>query len=75
MTPLIECLSTPKELLYFSKFFKEILRDMNGSERLIKILLERGNDNIHWQRTKFRPMLQAIRDIILWRSRAKRILK
>ncbi|XP_033168800.1 aminopeptidase N [Drosophila mauritiana] len=75
MTPLIECLSTPKELLYFSKFFKEILRDMNGSERLIKILLERGNDNIHWQRTKFRPMLQAIRDIILWRSRTKRILK
>ncbi|XP_043661164.1 aminopeptidase Ey [Drosophila teissieri] len=69
MRPLIECMSTPQEMLFFSKFFEEILRDMHGSERLIRILMERGNDNIHWQRTKLRPMLQAIRDIILWRTR------
>uniref|UniRef100_A0A6P4F3G2 Aminopeptidase n=1 Tax=Drosophila rhopaloa TaxID=1041015 RepID=A0A6P4F3G2_DRORH len=68
MRPLVECLSTSRELNFFSKFFKTILRDMDGMERLIKILMERGSDNIHWERTKFRPMMMAIRDIILWRS-------
>ncbi|KAI8034987.1 hypothetical protein M5D96_012210 [Drosophila gunungcola] len=67
MRPLAECLSTPKELSFISEFFKTILKDMHGMKRLTKILLERGSDNIHWQRTKFRPMMRAIRDIITWR--------
>ncbi|KAH8368213.1 hypothetical protein KR084_008558 [Drosophila pseudotakahashii] len=68
LRPLIERLSTPQELEFFSQFFHTNLRDMHGMEQLIKILLERGSDNMHWQRTKFRPMLKAIRDIILWRG-------
>ncbi|XP_017119393.1 aminopeptidase N [Drosophila elegans] len=67
MRPLAECLSTPKELSFIREFFKTILKDMLGMMRLTKILLERSSDNIHWQRTKFRPMMRAIRDIISWR--------
>ncbi|XP_017074500.1 aminopeptidase Ey [Drosophila eugracilis] len=68
MRPLIECLSSSKDLNFLSQFLNKILRDMSGAEGMIKILLERGSDNIHWQTTKFRPMLTAIRNIILWRS-------
>ncbi|XP_017045746.1 aminopeptidase N isoform X2 [Drosophila ficusphila] len=68
LRPLLEGLSTQKELEFFRTFFKEFLGDMTGIDRLIKVLLERGNDNVHWQRTKYRPMLNAIQDIIFWRK-------
>ncbi|XP_016951841.1 thyrotropin-releasing hormone-degrading ectoenzyme isoform X3 [Drosophila biarmipes] len=69
LRPLVERLSNAKELDFFTNYFKEILQDMHGMDQMIRILLERGSDNIHWQRTKFRAMLKAIRDIILWKGR------
>jgi len=73
LRPLVERLSTAQELDFFSNYFKEILQDMHGMDQMIRILLERGSDNIHWERTKFRSMLRAIRDIILWRDRGNSV--
>ncbi|KAH8276019.1 hypothetical protein KR018_012517 [Drosophila ironensis] len=68
LTPLLESVTTEVEIQFFEKFFAESLGDMVGIERFTRQLLELGNNNIHWHRTKYDAMLKAMGDISLWKD-------
>ncbi|XP_030381815.1 aminopeptidase N-like [Scaptodrosophila lebanonensis] len=62
--PLFEEVSTQEDLDYWTNFLRSHFKNMPGIERLKKLLLELGKDNMFWRRTKYNELLSAIRSLI-----------